>query len=387
MKKRDQRDGPGQIDHDPTPPKPHPVAPEIAIELSSCLDSDKTDVFKKGVMDALEKAGFANGEVLTECIGGHQRVGIWTTHLTPAGEQDRRLGLPEINLLSASERANEFGFAFRVSSQLIDRATAEAWDKTPKRLNSETQTPDPHGDVVLHSYDLDYIAPDRVKMTIKATKLITDPAPDVDLTLVRNDTLTTPDNKLLCRSDSSGSADRSWLWAFVIPLALVYPLPFFQVVFSDDPKSGHEGGPGCAAASLFPRQILVPDTNFKVVFQYLRVVVNQDGITAGGTMKSVGRDAAVSIEGPNDVDVFRGQTSVTARFSVKARDLRPPLSIEWSGAQFDHPHGFNTAATLLVGSQLQVQEHRNLTVKVRDADHHTVEATHALTIHIRPDER
>jgi hypothetical protein len=224
-------------------------------------------------------------------------------------------------------------------------------------------------------------------MTIKATKLITDPAPDVDLTLVRNDTLTTPDNKLLCRSDSSGSADRSWLWAFVIPLALVYPLPFFQVVFSDDPKSGHEGGPGCAAASLFPRQILVPDTNFKVLFLYLRVVVNQDGITAGGTMKRVVRDAAVSIEGPNDVDVFRGQTSVTARFSVKARDLRPPLSIEWSGAQFDHPHGFNTAATLLVGSQLQIQEQRNLTVKVRDADHHTVEATHALTIHIRPDER
>src|SRR6185369_5909406 len=199
MKKRDQRDGPGQVDHDPTPPKPHPVAPEIAIELSSCLDSGNTDVFKKGVMDALEKGGFANGEVLTECIGGHQRVGIWTTRLTPAGEQDRRLGLPEINLLLGSERANEFGFAFRVSSQLIDRATAEAWDKTPKRLNSETQNPDPHGDVVLHSYDLDYIAPDRVKMTIKATKLITDPAPDVDLTLVRNDTLTTPDNKLLCR--------------------------------------------------------------------------------------------------------------------------------------------------------------------------------------------
>jgi hypothetical protein len=389
MKKRDdQRDGPGPADNDPSPPKPHPVAPEIAIELGHCLPGDQTHIFKQGVMDALEKAGFGNGEVLTECIGGLQRVGIWTTRLTAAGEQDRQLGLPEINMFTAAERADLNSFAFRVSAQLIDQATADAWDKMPKRLNSDTQAPDPHGDVVLHSYSLDYIAPDRVKLTIKATKLITDPAPDVDLTLVRKDTLTALNEEIRCHSDSSGSADRNWLWAFVIPLALVYPLPFFQVVFSEDPKSGHEGGPGCAAAALFPRQILIPDTDSKMVFRYERVGVNQAGITAAGRIGvPVTRDQAVSIGGPTDLNAFRGQTSASGRFTIGLRDMRPPVSIDWSGAEFEHPHGFNTEATFLIGAQTELQIQRNLTVRVKDADHQTAEATHGLTIHIRPDER
>ena len=382
MKRRDDQNIPPEHDH--SLPTPHPVAPEVAIELSSCLDKDATQIFKKGVMDALDGAGFGNGEVLMECIGGRQRVGIWTTRLTPAGEQDRQLGLPEIKMLSADERANPEGFAFRVSADLIDRAAADAWNKIPKRMNSDTQNPDPHGDVVLHDYRIDYIAPDRVKMTVTATKLITDPAPDVDLTLVRNDTLSVTDSKLRCHSDSSTSSDRSWLWAFVIPLGLVYPLPIFQVAFSDDPRPGHDSGPGCAAAALFPKQVLIPNTNFKLVFGYQRVVVNTEGITAGGGMRTIGRDPAVTIEGPSDVNVIRGQKSVVAPFTIRMREMRPPFSVTWSGAQFEHPHGITTDATFLIGAPLQ--EQRVVTVKVSDADHNKVETTHRLTIHIRPDE-
>jgi hypothetical protein len=387
MKKRDdQRSGTGGIDHDPTPPTPHPVAPEVGIELSSCLPDATIQVFKQGVMDALDGAGFANGEVLMRCVGDRQRVGIWTTHLTEAGERDRALGLPEINLLNAQERANPLGFAFRVSADLIDRFTAEAWNKTPKRLNSESQGPDPHGDVILHSFDVDYISPDRVKMTIKATKLITDPAPDVELTLVRNDTLSVRDSKLRCHSDSSATSDRSALWAFVIPLALVFPIPFFQVATSSDPESGHEGGPGCAAAAMYPSQVLIPNTNFKLVFEYQRVVVNAAGITAGGGMRTLGRDSAVSIVGPKDLNVIRGLPSAGGRFTLTTRDLRPPLSITWSGAQFTHPHQTSTDATFPVGAQLHLQEERVVKVTVTDADNHTVESNHHLTIHIRPDE-
>jgi hypothetical protein len=384
MKKRNDQDTPPE--HDPSAPTPHPVAPEVAIELSSCLDKDATHIFKKGVINALDGAGFGNGEVLTECIGGRQRVGIWTTHLTPAGEQDRQLGLPEIKILSADERANPEGFAFRVSADLIDRAAADAWNKIPKRMNSDSQAPDPHGDVVLHDYRIDYIAPDRVKMTVTATKLITDPAPDVDLTIVRNDTLTVTDSKLRCHSDSKTSSDRSWLWAFVIPLGLVYPLPIFQVAFSDDPKPGHDSGPGCAAAALFPSQVLIPNTNFKLVFAYQRVVVNAEGITAGGGMRTLGRDPVVSIEGPSDLNVIRGQASVSARFTIRAREVRAPLSVTWSGAQFEHPHGISTDATFFIDEKLHLQEQRTLTVTVIDADHNTVKGTHRLTIHIRPDE-
>jgi len=64
--------------------------------------------------------------------------------------------------------------------------------------------------------------------------------------------------------------------------------------------------------------------------------------------------------------------------------MRPPFSVTWSGAQFEHPHGITTDATFLIVAPLQ--EQRVVTVKVSDADHNKVETTHRLTIHIRPDE-
>ena len=79
MKRRDDQNIPPEHDH--SLPTPHPVAPEVAIELSSCLDKDATQIFKKGVMDALDGDRGAQAD--------HVRHGglVVTARQQPPGEQ------------------------------------------------------------------------------------------------------------------------------------------------------------------------------------------------------------------------------------------------------------------------------------------------------------
>src|SRR5205085_10265591 len=136
---------------------------------------------------------------------------------------------------------------------------------------------------------------------------------------------------------------------------------------ADTPHPGE--GAGCGAASLIPREILIP-LGLKVVASYGRLNVSSGGIFTGGSFVTVARVPQVLLFGPTQISVEAGNTSVLRAFGLRTEDLRPALQIVWGGDGLPSSPGaqstgirFNLGATH-AGQVLT----RHVSVRVTDAD-------------------
>lgn len=133
-------------------------------------------------------------------------------------------------------------------------------------------------------------------------------------------------------------------------------------------------GPGCMIAPMFPSQVLVPGTTFKLVFDYTRLVVS-GGVTAAGETMLVPRSPSVSILGPYTIWA-ESDTAPAAKYYVSPRDLRAPLTVHWEAPNGGVVAAPSSLATTISWPGLVVQAgsqySRKVKLTVTDADGATV---------------
>src|SRR5262249_44142102 len=117
-----------------------------------------------------------------------------------------------------------------------------------------------------------------------------------------------------CDSVTTLDADTSWLnfltGLFLIvfpPLGAVFLVERIIVGAADAPELGE--GPGCNAAALIFREIMIP-RGLKVVFSYQRLNVARGGFFGGGSFAIVQRPREVFLPGPTKISVPEGPSWV-----------------------------------------------------------------------------
>jgi hypothetical protein len=193
-----------------------------------------------------------------------------------------------------------------------------------------------------------------------------------------------------CDSVTTLDADTSWLnfltGLFLIvfpPLGAVFLVERIIVGAADAPDLG--AGPGCSAAALIFREVMIP-RGLKVVFSYQRLNVGTGGIFAGGSFAIVPRTPEVFLTGPTQISVPEGTSSVVRTYGVRTDDLRGSLHIVWSGDGVALNQGAETTAirfNLGSASPGQVVAQR-VAVRVTDVDGLAAETALMLSIHVVP---
>jgi hypothetical protein len=339
LRKPEPNGGPEPNGDEPPPPRPPAVStPDLAFQFSPCLPDELRDP----VVAAVREAVGATADVRAACVAGTERVAIWFHPLTPGADTTARdRGLQRLSLLHSGET-----FACIVNSSLIRSRAQDAWDAAPKRLDGDGH-PDPDGPIHLTSFSLSFTSPNRVVTKIGGYD--ERPWPDVDFTLTTTDTIGASANEITCASSEDLDVDTSWLnfltgiFLFVLPpLGLVFLVEDIIVGSVDAPNAN--AGAGCGAASLIPREILIPG-GLKVVLLYRRAEVASGGLFAGGSYLVIPRDPAVTISGPTQIAVEEDDALVQRQYTtMAAEDLRPPLEYSWTAdGSVISPHSRTTA--------------------------------------------
>ncbi len=377
---RQPANGGGEEPPPQPPPPPPPVStPDLAIQIAFCLPAELNDAVVSAVRQAIDP----NADVRTACVSGTQRIGIWLRpFVNNQDNQARDRGLQRLNILGAGET-----LTFFINAALIRRQALDGWNAAPKRLNGDGGA-DPNGPIHLTGFSVSFESPNRV--VTKVTGFDERPWPDVDFTLTTTDTLSVSGGQVNCTSQRNLDVDTSWL-NFLTGLFLIL-LPPLGIVFlveriivgSADAPSG-DAGPGCAAAKLIPREILIPGGQ-KVVPSYSRIEVSSGGIFAGGTFVVIPRAPAVTISGQSQISVVEGTTSLSRSYSIVTDDLRPPLQVTWSGDGVAvNPHAESTSIRFgLTGAQVGQVLTRRVAVTVTDADNLLASNELIVRIHITP---
>jgi hypothetical protein len=216
------------------------------------------------------------------------------------------------------------------------------------------------------------------------------PWPDVDFTVSITDTLALSAGGVRCDSVTTLDADTSWLnfltGLFLIvfpPLGAVFLVERIIVGSADAPQLGE--GPGCNAAALIFREVMIP-RGLKVVFSYQRLNVGSGGIFAGGSFAIVPRTPEVFLTGPTQISVPEGTSSVVRTYGVRTDDLRGSLHIVWSGDGVALNQGAETTAirfNLGSTSPGHVVTQR-VAVRVTDVDGLAAETALIVSIHVVP---
>lgn len=377
---RRPRDGEDDEPPSPLPPPPPPVStPDLALQISFRLAPELNDAVVTAVRQAIDP----NADVRTAYISGTQRIGIWLRpFVNYQDNQARDRGLQRLQVIGAGEQ-----MAFFINSALVRRKALDGWNAAQKRLNGDG-APDPTGPVHLTGFSLSFESPNQVIARVDGFD--ERPWPDVDFQITSTDTLSVSGGQIHCDSERKLDIDTSWLnflaGLFLIvlpPLGIVFLVERIIVGSKDapDPKAG----PGCDAAAMVPREILIPG-GLKVVPSYSRVEVSSGGIFAGGSFEVIDRAPLVTIAGPTQVAAVEGATSLNRNYSLRTDDLRPPLRIRWSGEGFAvNPSAETTGMRFnLTGTQVDQVLTRRVSVQVTDADNLTASSELIVHIHITP---
>ena len=316
-RKRPPGDGDGPPDDgEPLPPPPPPVSvPDVAMQFSPCLP----DAVRADVLRAIRDATNGTADVRALCQNQSERIGLWFRPVVnPDDNAARDRGLQRLSLLQVGETV-----VFFINSSLIYRTAFDAWNQQPRRLNGDGN-PDPNGPIHLTSFSLSFESPNRVVTRIGGFD--ERPWPDVDFTVSITDTLSLSAGGVRCDSVTTLDADTSWLnfltGLFLIvfpPLGAVFLVERIIVGSADAPQLG--AGPGCNAAALIFREVMIP-RGLKVVFSYQRLNVGSGGIFAGGSFAIVPRSPEVFLNGPIQISVPEGTSSVVRTYGVRTEDLR-----------------------------------------------------------------
>ncbi|MEP6879987.1 MAG: hypothetical protein ABI865_14195 [Nitrosospira sp.] len=373
-------DGPG--DGEPPPPAPPPVsAPDLAIQISSCLP----DQLSSSIVNAVRQAIGPNADVRIACVNQTQRIGVWLRPFVSAqDDQARNRGLDRLNVLGTGET-----LTFFINSALIRRQALDGWNAAPKRLNGDGN-PDANGPIHLTGFSLSFEGPNRVVARIDGFD--ERPWPDVDFRLTITNTLSPSGGQIQCDGTRDLDVDTSWL-NFLTGLFLI-ALPPLGIVFLVQRiiianVEGSEAGAcvGLGAAGMIPQEILIPGGQ-KVVISYSRLEVSPGGIFAGGSFVVIPRSPEVAISGPSQISAVEGTASVSRTFSLQPADLRPPLRIAWGGdGSVGTPGGETTSFRFnLAGAEVGQVFTRRVTVRVTDADDLVGSAERLVQIHITPED-
>src|SRR6266567_3028737 len=366
----------------PPPPHPPPVStPDLALQISFCLPAE----LNGPVVSAIRQALDPNADVLSACVNGTQRIGIWLRpFVSDQDNQARDRGLQRLNIIGASET-----LAFFINSALIRRQALDAWNAAPKRLNGDGN-PDSNGPIHLTGFSLSFESPNRVVTRIDGFD--ERPWPDVDFHLTITDTLSLSGGQVHCNSQRDLDVDTSWLnfltGLFLIvlpPLGVVFLVERIIVGSVDAPDLN--AGPGCSAAAQIPHEILIPGGQ-KVVASYSRLEVSEGGIFAGGTFMVIPRSPEVTITGPSQISVVENTTSLTRNYSFSTQDLRPPLQIAWTGDGSALSLAGETTSFRfnLAGAQAGEALTRRVAVRVTDADSLAGSAELIVRIYLTPED-
>lgn len=259
---------------------PAPVRSDIGFELFRCLDAARRRLLEEALTDAFAAD---DGIAHADCIDDSERVGIWVPAV--GSESGRRAGLEFVNLLR--EPGETFGQSIGLA--LIRRNARAAWEAQPKAFNDDGD-PSPDGPIFLTSFSFRLESPDRVVTTTGGFRRSGSILPDVDFTATTTDTLGIEQGEIHCDTTTDVDADFSVL-GFLLELFLGGPLGAVRALFrigadiwdSSLGPDDQQGGVGCSALALFPRQIALDDGT-SIVTSYSRVGVFPTFILAGGTL-------------------------------------------------------------------------------------------------------
>jgi len=271
---------------------------------------------------------------------------------------------------------------------MIRRKALEEWDKMPKRLDGDGK-PDRNGSIHLTGFSVSFDSPDRVVTRI--TGFDERPWPDVSFTVTVTDTLSADGVNLHCDSDLDVDTDTGWLsflaafFTFGLGslLGLFFLTELIIIASIDDPDP--QAGVGSAAASLFPREILI-SRGLKILFSYTRIQVATTGIFAGGTLNVIPRSPEITINGPTVFAVQEGTPTVSKIYLAFTEDLRPPLRFDWGGDGLPNPRNSNRTQISFTLPEAKAGDivTRRVTVRVTDADNLIGVAERVVRIHVTP---
>jgi hypothetical protein len=304
--------------------------PDLAFQFSICLEQD----LRGQLFRALRTAFGPNSDIQIRCRQGSERFGIWLSRpVNEAAVEARNRGMDRLEIIGANE-----SIAFFINRAPIrSRAVAE-WDRSPKRLDGDGK-PDPEGPIHLTGFSPpSFERPDRV--VTRVTGFDERAWPDVDFTLTITDRLTISAQELQCETTNDLDVDASWIhflagvflvasnlrWVSLIPAA-IFAVQGIIIAAQDAPDP--DGGPGCAAAALIPKEVLIEGGN-KIVIFHRRVDVAAGGIFVGGAFLPVPRSPAVTITGPRNITAAEGAAKVTRRYILGTDELREPLRVRWT---------------------------------------------------------
>src|SRR6516162_6687620 len=293
---------------EPPPPPPPPVSvPDVAMQFSPCLP----DAVRADVIRAIRDATGGTADVRALCQNQSERIGLWFRPVVnPDDNAARDRGLQRLSLLQVGEAV-----VFFINSSLIYRTAFDAWNQQPRRLNGDGN-PDPNGPIHLTSFSLSFESPNRVVTRIGGFD--ERPWPDVDFTVSITDTLALSAGGVRCDSVTTLDADTSWLnfltGLFLIvfpPLGAVFLVERIIVGSADAPQLGE--GPGCNAAALIFREVMIP-RGLKVVFSYQRLNVGSgDGVALNQGAETTAIRFNLGSTSPGHV--------VTQRVAVRVTDV------------------------------------------------------------------
>ena len=208
---------------DPPPPPPAVSAPDLGLQLSTCLPADLNAQLISAVKEAIDP----NADVRSACVNGSQHVGIWLRPaINTADSQARDRGLNGLSIIGPGET-----LAFFVNSALIRRQALDGWNKQAKRVDGNGNA-DPNGPVHLTGFSVGFQSPNRIVTSI--TGFDERPWPDVDFTLIATDTFSVSGGQVHVDSTRKLDVDTSWLifltGLFLLVMPVLFTL-FFGFVF------------------------------------------------------------------------------------------------------------------------------------------------------------
>lgn len=299
---------------------PEPELRELADLLNENFLQTPQDVSRQRLAVCARRAAL-NTNVVT--------MGLWIgrDNLTEATMRNELAGS---SLLTAGHTC-----ALRVSASTIQALADLEWAKTGKR----------HGRVTLDEQINVQVRNGRIVTTITGTY---DPPllifPDVGFTYTITDTLEleAPGSRppLRTRSDRDVDAGTPGVLAAGLIVGLVSPILGAIVFFAADPIAASQAptvsSTGSTLASQWPSEILTsirpPFLPGKFTLNWTDLTVDQNGVLTSGTFSPEERSPNVLIIGPRRVTVREAIGDAPRRYRIDPRDLRPPLTIHWTGA-------------------------------------------------------
>jgi hypothetical protein len=224
--------------------------------------------------------------------------------------------------------------ALRLSASTIQALADAAWAEIGKR----------HGRVTLDKQITVQVRDGRIVTTITGTY---DPPlwifPDSRFTYTITDTLEldAPGARptLRTRSDTDVDVATPGVLAAAWIVGLVSPV-LGAIVFFAEPIAESQAPTvsslGSTLASQWPSEILTsirpPFLPGKIALSWTDLTVDQDGVLTSGRFSPEGRSPNVLILGPRRVTVREALGHRVEHYGIDPRDLRAPLTIDWTGA-------------------------------------------------------